>query len=80
MSKFGNSPSIPKAWHQKQGLTGSAVAPWPLRSPSCTRAEKFKRILAKALNLILDGGSQSPQIARPLCPLLGTHLLQGLIT
>ena len=39
--------------------------------------EKFKRILAKALNLILDGGSQSPQIARPLCPLLGLTYFKG---
>ena len=41
------------------------------------KLEKIKKVLAKALNLILDGGSQSPQIARPLCPLLGLTYFKG---
>ena len=45
--------------------------------PQLSTAEKFKQVLAKALNLILDGGSQSPQIARPLCPLLGLTYFKG---
>ena len=32
--------------------------------------EKIKKVLAKALNLILDGGAQSLQIARLICPLI----------
>ena len=35
------------------------------------KLEHLKDILAKALTMILDGGSQSSQIARPICQLLG---------
>ena len=42
--------------------------------------EKIKKVLAKALNLILDGGSHMLQYAGRRSPLLGTHLLQVLIT
>ena len=34
------------------------------------KGEKIEHILAKALNLTLDGGSQSLQIARLICPLI----------
>ena len=34
------------------------------------KLEKIKKILAKALTMILDGGSQSLQIARLICPLI----------
>ena len=47
MSKFGNSPSIPKAWHQKQGLTGSTVATWPLRLQESTKVRRSKRFLQR---------------------------------
>ena len=43
------------------------------------KGEKFKQILSKAPNLTLDGGSQSPLIARPRCQLLGTHQLWRLL-
>ena len=39
--------------------------------PKFRKGEKFKKVLAKALTMVLDGGSQSPQIAGPICPLLG---------
>ena len=35
------------------------------------KLEHLKDILTKALSMILDDGSQSPQLARPICPLLG---------
>ena len=41
--------------------------------------EKFKRILAKALNLILDGGSHMLQYAGRRSPLLATDPLQRLL-
>ena len=47
MSKFGNSPSMPHAWHQKQGLTKIAVATWPLRSPSCPQLKSSNRFLQR---------------------------------
>ena len=68
-----------QAWHLETGPDENcrcALATAPLRA---RKGEKIKKVLAKALNLILDGGSQSPQIARPLCPLLGTHQLWRLL-
>ena len=49
----------------------------PLRA---RKGEKIKKVLAKALNLTLDGGSHMLQYAGRRSPLLGTHLLQVLIT
>ena len=43
------------------------------------KLEHLKDILAKALNLTLDGGSQSLLIAGTICPLLGTHQLWRLL-
>ena len=43
------------------------------------KGEKFKKVLAKALTMVLDGGSQVPQSARTICPLLGTHQLWRLL-
>ena len=43
------------------------------------KGEKIKKVLAKALNLILDGGSNVPQSAGRRSPLLATDLLQRLI-
>ena len=47
MSKFGNSPSMPHAWHQKQGLTKIAVATWPLRLQESTKVRRSKRFLQR---------------------------------
>ena len=44
------------------------------------KLEHLKDILAKALTMVLDGGSHMLQYAGRRSPLLGTHLLQGLIT
>ena len=62
---------MPKAWHQKQGLTKIAVAPWPRASDRLRPGEKFKQVLAKALNLTLGGGSHMPEDAGRRGPLLG---------
>ena len=47
MTKFGNPPSIPKARHQKHGLTEIAVATWPLRSPSLPKVKRSNTFLQR---------------------------------
>ena len=59
------------------GKCRCALATAPFRA---RKGEKIKKVLAKALNLILDGGSHMLQYAGRRSPLLGTHLLQVLIT
>ena len=66
-----------QAWHLETGPDGKYRCNLATALPQLSTAEKFKQVLAKALNLILDGGSQSPQIARPLCPLLGLTYFKG---
>ena len=53
-----------------------ALATAPLRA---RKGEKITKVLAKALNLILDGGSHMLQYAGRRSPLLATDLLQRLI-
>ena len=43
------------------------------------KGEKFKKVLAKALTMVLDGGSHMREDAGLLCPLLGTHQLWRLL-
>ena len=59
----GMASEIGLDWKYRYNLGTSRIKPHKL--------EHLKDILAKALTMILDGGSQSPQIARPICPLLG---------
>ena len=68
-----------QAWHLETGPDENcrcALATAPLRA---RKGEKIKKVLAKALNLILDGGSHMLQYAGRRSPLLATDLLQRLI-
>ena len=69
-----------QAWHLETGPDKKFRCNLATASGRVRPGEKFKRILAKALNLILDGGSHMLQYAGRRSPLLGTHLLQVLIT
>ena len=60
-----------QAWHLETGPDENCRCNLATASDIVRPGEKIKKVLAKALTMILDGGSQSPQIARPLCPLLG---------
>ena len=68
-----------QAWHLETGPDENcrcALATAPFRA---RKGEKIKKVLAKALNLILDGGSHMLQYAGRRGLLLATDLLQRLI-
>ena len=69
----------PKGMASETGPDESCRCNLGTAPPKFRKGEKFKQVLAKALNLILDGGPQSLLIAGTICPLLGTHQLWRLL-
>ena len=68
-----------QAWHLETGPDENcscALATALLKPP---KLEHVRDILAKALTMILDGGSHMPEDAGRRSPLLGTHQLWRLL-
>ena len=61
----------PKGMASETGPDGKCRCALATTSDRVRPGEKFKKVLAKALTMVLDGGSHMREDAGLLCPLLG---------